>query len=373
MGVQAGAQFGEGGSTADGGDAAEVVYGLVGVFQRAVEVADGDMGFGSAGETQGRGARVLRTAVRRARRGRQLSEQEAAALEAVAADLPYTGRTWRAFARAAESAGLHGAFARLNVWCRAHPWNLKCEDAEHALHKAAGLAAHRPGGGAWQNEAWRTSFTRYWASAYTPTSRDRPPLLALLRHQQLYDPDFPFRWRARVLAAVAGVRADTPGLETKAAAAAAQRGLHLQALTDAQRGFWLTDTEAHALEVTEQTARILVRSACWDGAWNVWPATVDEAVGLLDDDQATAETVTTCLRRNAAVARADPRHTIDRLDSRRIAQHLAARWNLPADADERARDAVTRDRGMRSFAAAVETARAFYLTERTKLTVTETC
>lgn len=307
----------------------------------------------------------LRTAARRAHAAGRLSEQEAAHLEAVAADLPYTRRTWPALARAAREADLEDAFAALDAWRRVNPWDLKREDAERALHWSTTLTTHRPGTGAWQGEAWRTSFTRYWASAFVPAGRGQPPLFALLQHQQLYDPGFPARWRTRVLAAIAGVPRDAPGLEKAAAMAAAERGLRIEALTGDQRGFWLTGTEARTLEGVEQTVRILVRSACWDGAWDVWPATPGEAASLLDGADECAEAVTACLRRNAAVAEADPRRTIARLDSGRIGRHLAVRWGLPAGADGRVRDAAARDRGLRSFAAAVEVARTFYLTERT--------
>ncbi|WP_431981442.1 TfuA-like protein [Streptomyces qinglanensis] len=307
----------------------------------------------------------LRTAVRRAHAAGRLSEQEAAPLEAAAAGLPYTRRTWPALAHAARDAGLQDAFAALDAWRRVSPWDLKREDAERALHWSTTLADHRPGTGGWQGEAWRTSFTRYWASAHPPAGPGQPPLLALLQHQQLYDPNFPARWRARVLAAIAGVPGDAPGLEKAAATATAERGLRIEALTGDQAGFWLTDTEMRTLDGTEQTVRILVRSACWDGAWDAWPAAPGEAAGLLADVQGAAEAVTACLRRNAAVAQADPRRTIDRLDAGRIGRHLAARWGLPAPADQRVRDAAARDRGLRSFASAVEVARTFYLTERT--------
>ncbi|MGW7514129.1 TfuA-like protein [Streptomyces sp. NPDC054796] len=316
----------------------------------------------------------LRTAARRAHGDGRLSGQEAVGLEAIAADLPYTRRTWPALARAARAAGLEDAFARLDAWRRVNPWDLKREDAERALHWATALAAHRPGTGAWLGETWRTSFTRYWASAFTPTGCGQPPLLALLQHQQLYDDRFPAHWQARVLAAIADVPGDAPGhtvgLEEAAVTAAVVRGLRTEALTDAQRVFWLTDTEVRTLDEREQTVRILVRSACWDGAWDVWPTTPGEATGLLDDTDECVEAVTTCLRRNAAVAEADPRHTVDRLDPARIGQHLAARWSLPAGADEQVRDAAARDRGLRSFAAAVEVARTFYLTERPEPTAT---
>lgn len=103
------------------------------------------------------------------------------------------------------------AFDRLDAGRRTNVYDLKREDAEQALLLiAAGLPA-APGAGLWAQEPWRTSFVPYWQAVFRPDKQSpgRGAFLALLQHQQLYDPAFPARWRARVLSTVAG-RAGTP-------------------------------------------------------------------------------------------------------------------------------------------------------------------
>jgi len=153
-------------------------------------------------------------------------------------------------------------------------------------------------------------------------------------------------------------------LEKAALDTAAAHGVHTEALSPAQRAFWLTEAEIGSLDPSEQLLRIMVRSACWDGAWSAWPATRAAATGLLDAAGPTAEAVAAALHLNAATEADNPRHSIAYLDPARIGQHLTARWELAADADPQVKDAAARDRGLRSFTAAVEVARTFYLAER---------
>ena len=304
----------------------------------------------------------IRAAVRRTARAGRITGEDAAALEQLARTLPYTRRTWAALGRAAAGAGVGTAFERVNVWRRTNAYDVKREDAEAALVTvAAGLP--RPPTAMWAGEPWRTSFVRYWQAASAAVGT--VPFLAVLQYQQLYDPGFPARWRARVVAAVAGRQPGTSDdMEAAALRLAAAEGVDPAAMTLRQLEFWLTPRELRDLDRGERLIRMMVRSARLDGAWSLWPTTTEQAGDLLDHGSGTAEAVAGAFAVNDAVERADPGHSTDKLSTFRIADHLVRRWALPPDVDRALLDAAARDRAFRDFAGAVEVARAFYLGAR---------
>ncbi|WP_371493421.1 TfuA-like protein [Kitasatospora sp. NBC_00374] len=307
----------------------------------------------------------LRTAFTRCSAAALISTDDARNLEYLARALPYTRRSWAALGRGARAAGATEAFETVDAWRRTHPYDLKREDAELALALVAAGLAPVTGAGPWAQEPWRTSFVRYWAATFRPDAA-AVPFLAVLQHQQLYDPRFAARWRARVLAAVARrppTRA-TPDLESAALRVAAAEGVDTAGMSGRQLAFWLTPEEIRDLVPAESLLRMMVRSARLDGAWSAWPSTRAEAGELLEAGLATTEAVAAAFALNAAVEAADARRSTAHLDPDRIARHLAARWHLAADADRAVLDAAARDRAFRDFAGAVEVARAFYLGAR---------
>lgn len=313
----------------------------------------------------------MRFAIRRAATDQQVAADEAAALEEIARGLPYTRRTWPALHRAAAGTGLGTAAQRVDLWRRDHPYDLKREDAEYALRwtVSPSLANYRPSTTSWHGQPWRTSFTTLWHSLHAPSGQTPAPQLptgALVHYQQLYDPAFSQRWRTRVLASIAGLHRGASPEETDAAAvkAAAEQGVHAEALTPDQLAFWLTEAELRALDEAEKLRRVMVRSASWDSAWDVWPATLEDAAQLLVDPAGTAATVTAALELNATVAAENPQYSVTRLDPDRLARHVAAHWELANDASSRDRDAAARDRGFRDWWGAVNAARSYYLLQR---------
>ncbi|MET8699147.1 TfuA-like protein [Kitasatospora sp. NPDC004723] len=305
----------------------------------------------------------IRAALTRCTAAGVITADEAVALLAIARRLPYDRRSWAAIGHGARTAHLTGPYDRVNLWRTTNPHDLKREDAETALHRIAEGSVPVADTDWWRGESWRTSFVRYWTAGH-PAGPDGVPLLAVLQHQQLYDPRFPARWRERVLTAVGGGPADGAALlEVAAIKAAAEQGLGLAHLTAAQAAYWLTPDEL-LLDPNEALLRIIVRSARLDGAWTVWPATWDEAEGLLQDTRTTAASVATAFRLNTAVEAADPRRTTAHLDPERIGRHLRDAWGLPGCATGVVLDAAARDRAFRDFTGAVEVARAFYLHSR---------
>ncbi|MGW6513174.1 TfuA-like protein, partial [Streptomyces niveus] len=322
----------------------------------------------------------LRAALTRAAADGQLKDIEADRLAALARSLPCTSRSWTALGRLAAGEGLGPAFSRADTWRRTHPCDAKREDAERALALVAAGLPPAPGTGAWPwaGEPWRTSFVRYWQAAFRPgteTSGQPVSFLALLHHQQLYDPEFPARWRARVLAAIARETGDdvcrpvrSEAVERSALRFAAAAGVDVGGMSGDQLAHWLTEEEASRLPPDEALARVVVRSARLDGAWTVWPATTAEAGTLLGAVAPAAEAVAAAYALNAEVEAADARHTTAHLSAGRIASHLAQRWGLPEGCGRAVLDAAARDRAFRDFAGAVEVARAFYLSARAAVT-----
>ncbi|MFG2174712.1 TfuA-like protein [Streptomyces niveus] len=305
----------------------------------------------------------LRTALHRAADGGQITTAEAHALVELARDLPYPRRTWRALARAADGTGLREAYGRANAWRLTHPWDQKREDVEEALHVLA-LRTPAPGDtSGWCHEPWRTSFVRYWEAAHRTTPGRTVPFLAHLTHQQLYDMEFGARWRRRVLARITetSTARESSGAGEAAVGTATEAGLIPSGLSPGQLAHWLTPSERHTLKEREMMARVMVRSARLDGAWTIWPTSLQDAGDLINPELPTATAVEEAFRLNAATEAANPMHSTAHLAPGRIAAHLLDCWQLAPDADESVRDCAARDRAFRDFAGAVEATRPFYL------------
>lgn len=287
-------------------------------------------------------------------------------------------RTLTSSAEAFRYGRLEPAFSRADAWRRTHPCDVKREDAERALGLLAAGPLPAPGVGAWAGEPWRTSFVRYWQAAFRPgavVGGQAVSFLALLHHQQLYDPGFPDRWRTRVLAAIAQETGDdayhpvrSAAVERSALRVAAAAGVEVADMSGDQLAHWLTEEEVRQLPPEEALVRVAVRSARLDGAWTVWPATVAEAGNLLGSVSPVAEAVAAAFALNTEIEAADRHHTTARLSAERIAAHLAQRWELPEGCGRAVLDAAARDRAFRDFAGAVEVARAFHLSARAVVT-----
>lgn len=290
----------------------------------------------------------------------------------VARSLPFTHRTWADLRHEAAAIGLAEPAAHVDEWHRTNHYNVKQRDAESALRWAVRLVARgtTSHGRACGSDSHETSYTMVWRAVFAPAGHPAAPavpLTALMHHQQLYDRTFPGRWRDRVLAAIArAAGSDAQDIDKAAVLAAASQGLYADDLTPEQREFWLTEKEMRTLGSNEMLRRILVRSATWDTAWDVWPRTLKDAAGLLVNTSATAAAVGTALECNAAVAAVRRGYTVDNLARGRVEEHLMDRWALPMTVSSRERDAAARDRGFRDWANATASARVFYLGEKNR-------
>jgi hypothetical protein len=254
---------------------------------------------------------------------------------------------------------------------------LKHADALAALAVVAEGRVTPPGGTSmWVNDPWFTPQLREWVGRFRPRGPEagRVPFTAELQHQRLYDPGFPARWQAFVLAWIAGDEREIAGDEgeregegderaggeQRAVEAAQARGLTLESLSPRQIGHWLTPTETRNLPSTEQFLRLLVRSACLGMAGHPRFTDPESAGRLLDERLDSATAVRTAWQINEVVAKSAPHRSVIRLRPELLVAHLADRWGAPV-ADGPALDAAARDRGFSDVQSAMEAARAFYL------------
>jgi hypothetical protein len=305
----------------------------------------------------------MRDVIIRAVRDGAIRQAEGATLMERARALHFAGRSWQALRNESGAAGDQAAMERLDKWRASHPAteSAKYRDAREALRlAAAGALPQQPGPG-WVPTAWRTSFLRHWTARFQGQHSDgrHVPFLAVFQHQQLYDPDFPRRWRRHVLSWIAGP-APAAELESRALAVAQAQGLTLRTLSAEQTAQWLTERESASLDEAEKTARLLVRAAPQDATIALTPVTPDEAGDLINPGLRSLEAARSAFGRNDEIIRRDPRVSVHQIRPDAIIHHLAGSWNCDPG-DRPALTAAARDRGFASLDSAVSAARSFFL------------
>jgi len=228
--------------------------------------------------------------------------------------VPYALRSWRAIEDTTQRTEpwLLPALRRLRDLRRADPSasDLTALDARRALRFLAGAQAlPAPALGWRQNPGWHTRQLHDWKARFRGTLVEDIFVddLSMARHQQLYDPAFPARWRALVLAKIAGISqpgmvADDPA--TSALRAAADAGLSYESLSPAQRAKWLAPGELAGLLPDEAMVTILIRSYQPPRGLS---ELVDVSAGPLITQQAIRSCVAAAFATNEATAARAPR------------------------------------------------------------------
>jgi hypothetical protein len=312
----------------------------------------------------------IRSVVARAVTDGVLAPEEAARIVRHARSVHYTNRTWMALQQTpAADPGVSALLHRLGAWRAAHPdaERAKHADAAAALQLVADRNLPSAGTDGWVNQRWRTFYLQHWIARYRSYTADgaQVPYLAILQHQQLYDLDFPRRWRQHVMSWIAGtvlssISAGAAHIEDRALAVANAKGLDVRQMSEAQLGYWLTEDELEDLADTEKLARILVRSVSQDPSAAIWPTSTSDAPLLLNPAVDSLAATAVALRRNVEIARSGPGRTIHNLRSDKLREHLGDRWGADPN-NEGKFTAAARDRGFHRPAAAVEAARSFFL------------
>ncbi len=307
----------------------------------------------------------IRAAILLARDQGVVSGFEATALLEHFRALHFTSRTWttRSIAIGAGQPSLDAVLERLAHWRASQPgWeDAKHRDAREALQLiAAGALPRGDRKVDWSATSWKNQHQAHWIARFCGPQVEgvRTPFLAILQHQQLYDPGFPCRWRRHVLAWIVNSHGYSD-IEARALAMVGAKGLSLQRLSADQIGYWLTDTERTELDDDEKMLRILVRSVPNDST-SIWPIALNEAEDLINPDIDSTRAVAVAFRYNAEIARSDPGRTVYHLRADRLFDHLAQRWHIDGQ-DRPSLTAAARDRGFREIGNAVDAARSFLL------------
>ncbi|WP_112138676.1 TfuA-like protein [Glycomyces dulcitolivorans] len=325
------------------------VYGMVGVgeiyrmYKEGVTDADADVAV-----THTEGAEVeqlsvamvdLESQLLDAQRAGAVDDTERTAIAAVLRNVHYTERRPRHLG-VLDAPGM----AAFRSWLAANPdaRGAKRRDALAALRLAAQGAFVPAEPGTWLEEEWRTEYLAGWQDRHAGTDHDgrHISLLAQSQYRQIFDADYPRRWRDLVLTWIGDAAADS--------------GLRLEDLTTEQRRHWLTAAEDSSLDEAEAMARILVRSA---GSGAVLPG---RDLPPAEPDAAVLEGVARAFAVNDRAATHGV--SVHQLDDSAVREFLRQLWRLD-EAPEEACDAAARDRGFRSFEGAVGVCRQFILAE----------
>jgi hypothetical protein len=204
----------------------------------------------------------IRIALREAREAGAIAAGEEARFLAIARAIPFRSRSFRMLDRLARAELGAEPAGRLASWHGAHARDAKADDARLLLRMAAaGDPALRPAGpGDKPIEHARTHHINAWtlkfrgATADTEWVSDADLTVATM----LLHPEFPGRHRLEVLARLGGTSWDDPRAAELALANARSRGLDERSA--AVPDGWLTPAERRAVPVTEQLARLLVRT-----------------------------------------------------------------------------------------------------------------
>jgi hypothetical protein len=306
----------------------------------------------------------IRYALRQAVADGVVGQIEAAGVLRHASAVSYTCRSWRAIEAAVQSADpwLLPALRRMRHLRPADPSasDLKASDARRALHYLTCAQPPPEQALGWRsNRVWHTRLLHDWKAQFRGEAVEDifADDLSTARYQQLYDPRFPARWRAFVLGKIAGV--SQPGMPA-ALLAAADAGLSYESLSQAQKAEWLTPSELASLLPDEAMVAILVRS--YQPPRGLVEL-IEVTAGPLTARQATRSLVAAAFATNEAAAAKAPNWQVSHLNRDILGSQLTKIWG-GAPAGLAALDAHAQDRGLASFAAAVEVFRPFFLKQR---------
>jgi hypothetical protein len=297
-----------------------------------------------------------------------VDESAARAILAAARGIHYTSRSWRAVEAVADRShrDLAATVRRLQVFAHSRPdcRDIKAFDARQTLAQieslASAVAGPAPTWGA--SQGWRRGHLANWQAEFLETRVDgnRVRVADMLRYEQLYDPEFPVRWRRYALEQIrssprpAGAAA-SGGPAARALDVAASWGLTPESLPREQSGQWLTEHEL-ALPDNERLLLVLVRSFRRCGmAFELLTGGANLLVGQ-GSQRAVAEAYVV----NNEVASRRPERSITRIKRTRLRQHLADTWGVRVG-DDRGLLAGARDRGFSTLAEGLEAARPFLL------------
>lgn len=294
-----------------------------------------------------------------------ISAADADAIVAIARDLNYTVRGWRAIDSVASRDHPHlmGALSKLRKFrsTEGDRLDVKVLDAKDTLSRIDELVADE----ATEPHGWEPDnpFLSEWLVENTgETVGDvRVNDGEVLRYQQIHREDFPGRWRRFALGHVAGASADEPAeaVEERALGVAARHGIAGGAVTALQEREWLTSGEQRGLTDRQKVLLLLTRSYQQPRYAHALVKDQPDLVANPDARAAVAQAVAI----NREVETWDSDYGTAHLRHEILLDHLAGLWRVE-DRDRVVLLAAARDRGFGSLEKAADAVRPFYLRAR---------
>jgi hypothetical protein len=312
----------------------------------------------------------IRNALTAACRAGIVSPSEVMAITAHARALPYTARTWRGVESGPEKepSAIQPAVRRVRAFLAAHPEyvDIKATDAIDTLSRLNDITAQSSGHDmTWSQslQRWEPRYLHEWTANFTGCRVGDiwVEFGSIIRYRQIYDDDFPRRWRAFALRQMLSshgisVQGMTNGqLEDRAVLLATEQGLHGDSLTVGQVSEWLLDELEQDLPAQERLRRVLVRSH--RPSRGIHDLLAEEPDLVHDDDTRRAVAESNLV--NTAVAGWAPRQSLNHIKKSVLHSHLTGVWRLHGD--DRALTAAARDRGFTSLQQATSAVRPFFL------------
>ncbi|WP_392958435.1 TfuA-like protein [Streptomyces sp. LN245] len=307
----------------------------------------------------------LRWSLTQAVARRMIPQDQAAPVLHAARQLHYTRRSWPALLHRAEllSPRTGEAARTLRQFTENHPQlaDLQRQDALTALAQTS--APHSPGGAGPARAAlvprtFRMERERGAHRPAVPAARHAPTVseLDVLRFQQLYDPDFPARYRRYALE---GVERALPAVvdrgPTRAAlSAAGAREVTADRLPRETWAYWLTPRELREDSARLRLVRLLVRSFRVEPGVAAFHGVPAELRGGERAWAAGAAAVAAADLLNEHTARSGTHRTTNTVSAPVVRRHLADVWK---SGDRAELLAAARDRGFVSLAEAEQAGR----------------
>lgn len=284
----------------------------------------------------------IRVAVRAAARAGRVSDRAADEVIEAARALHYTDRRWQTIgASLASRDGGAETVRAVQAFLDEHPEHAdaKRRDALETLRRIATITREAPRGVA--DESWRNELIYSWLVEFEGrTVKDRWVCDgAVLRHQQLYSPDFPTTWEQFALVSL-GDQVDALRIPSADVVAAHVPEHHLR-------------TESSDDDVAR---RICVRAFKPVRGLHDLRAF---APGLVEDSEAQ-QAVAEASELNDTILWRPQVRLVDRLGTPRLEEHLRDVWQV-SGGDAAALLAAARDRGFPTVADATAAARQFFL------------
>lgn len=310
----------------------------------------------------------VRHALAAARRTGVISMDEETAVTDYARSVSYTSRTWRAIALGLErdGSGLHQTVHRVRAFLDDNPdhADVKATDAIDTLTRIRDIVARRERTTAWMRSPdWKHRFLFEWATNFAGCRVGDVwvELGSIIRYRQIYDSEFPSRWRRFVLrqilrsGGVDGRDLTEKELVAQAVRIAGAKGLEGGSLTPEQLREWVLEAERD-LPPRDILCLVLVRS--YRPPRGIHDLLAGEPDLVQDDaaQRAVAESYVV----NTSIAGWAPRQSVHHTKVSALRGHLADTWGL-VDDDTAGLEAGARDRGFVSLADAVAAVRPFFL------------